>query len=76
MDKVFITDDSKVIKEALKKVILSAGLTLIGSDMHSIFNSKFQKWTTRTSKGRKRTVTAAQQKREKIKRKNKVKGGK
>ena len=73
MNGVVIVDDNQVTKEALKKVILSTGLTLIGDDMYSTFNSKNKRWTVRTSKGRKRTVTAAQQKRSKIKRKNKLK---
>lgn len=61
------------LREGLKKVILSTVLTLIGEDMYSTFSSKNKRWTVRTSKGRKRTVTAAQQKRAKTKRKNKLK---
>ena len=70
---VIVTGSGGISKDMLKKVILSTGLTLIGDDMYSTFNSKNKKLTVRTSKGRKRTVTAAQQKRAKIKRKNKLK---
>ena len=52
----------------------SKNLLIVGSlAMVDLNFNKFSKYTSRTSNGRKRTVTAAQQKRESIKRKNKGK---
>lgn len=73
MTKVLVTGNDGVINDGIKKAILSRGLIYGEADMYSTFNTKNKKWTLRTSKGRKRTVTAAQQKRAKIKRKNKLK---
>ena len=47
----------------------------VGSLVSSLINGNYPEFKTgRTSQGRKRTTTAAQQKRDKVKRKNKVRG--
>ena len=55
----------------MKKALLSSLMAIESAQLAKAFNSK--RYTVRTSQGRKRTVTAAQQKRAKIKRRNKAK---
>lgn len=55
----------------MEKALLSALMAIESAQLAKAFSSK--SYTSRTSQGRKRTVTAAQQKRAKIKRKNKAK---
>ena len=55
----------------MKKALLTALMAIESGQLARAFSPKY--YTLRTSQGRKRTVTAAQQKRAKIKRKNKSK---
>lgn len=55
----------------MKKALLGSLMAIESWQLAKAFSAK--RYTSRTSKGRKRTVTAAQQKRAKIKRKNKSK---
>ena len=55
----------------MKKALLKALMTIESAHLAKAFSAK--SYTSRTSKGGKPAVTAAQQKRDKIKRKNKAK---